>query len=152
MWCLLTAPTRSFEARRRTPAHSGGIRRVETDWADRQQARQRQTLRDIVVFYRLFRKQLLLMGIDPAAAVSPQAGDEAVAELAAIPDSLELLTADIAITRGDDGDCTEAQADFERLVAMLRDEPQLDLADASICDLMAYCVALTNMARGQSTS
>jgi len=92
------------------------------------------------------------MGIDPAAAVSPQAGDEAVAELAAIPDSLELLTADIAITRGDDGDCTEAQADFERLVAMLRDEPQLDLADASICDLMAYCVALTNMARGQSTS
>jgi len=35
---------------------------------------------------------------------------------------------------------------------MFRDEPQLDLADASIYDLITYCVALTNMARGQSTS
>jgi len=84
MWCLLTAPTRSFDARPRTPAHSGRIRRVATDWADRPQARHRQTFRDIVVFYRLIRKQLLLMGIYPAAAVSLQAGDEAVAELAAI--------------------------------------------------------------------
>jgi hypothetical protein len=107
----------------------------------------------MVEFCPLIRKWLLLMGIDPALAVRLQTGDEAAAELAAIPDSLELLTADIAITRRDDGDCTgdctEAQAEFERLVAMFRADPQLDLADASIYDLMAYCVALKRNGSGK---
>jgi len=106
-----------------------------------------------VVFCTLIRKRLLLMGIDPAPAVRLQEGDRAAAELAAIPDSLELLTADIAITREDDGDCTgdrtEAQADFERLVASFRDEPQLDLAEASLYELHAYCVALTRYGSGK---
>ena len=89
------------------------------------------------------------MGIDPTPAVMLQEGNKAAAELDAIPDSLELLKADIAITCGDDGDRTEAKADFERLVARFRDEPQLDLANASIYDLMAYCVALERYGSGK---
>ena len=82
------------------------------DWIDRKQARHRQTLRHLVVYCTLIRKRLLLMGIDPTPAVMLQVGNKAAAELDAIPDSLELLKADIAITRGDDGDRTEAKADF----------------------------------------
>ena len=119
------------------------------DWIDRKQARHRQTLRHLVVYCTLIRKRLLLMGINPTPAVMLQEGNKAAAELDAIPDSLELLKADIAITRGDDGDRTEAKADFERLVARFRDEPQLDLANASIYDLMAYCVALERYGSGK---
>jgi hypothetical protein len=85
----------------------------ETDRADRQRASHRQRLRADVEICARIGERLLLMGLDPALAVGLQAGEEAAAEPAAIPDSEALRRADDAITHGDVGDRTEVRSSFE---------------------------------------
>ena len=57
---------------------------------DRQAADRRQVLRGSVVLRQFIRERLRVVGIDPALAKSLPRGDEAAAELAAIPDTPEL--------------------------------------------------------------
>ena len=57
---------------------------------DRQAADHRQVLRGSVVLRQFIRERLRVLGINPALAKSLPRGDEAAAELAAIPDTPEL--------------------------------------------------------------
>jgi hypothetical protein len=99
----------------------------------------------------LIREELLAMGLDPALAVSLRVGEEAAAELAAIPDSEALRQADDAITRGDVGDRTETRrslaAELARIAAFYRNGNQLDLRKATLIVLLAFCVANASRAR-----
>jgi hypothetical protein len=122
-----------------------------TSWADQQRAKCRQKLRVQVEVCALIREELLAMGLDPALAVSLRVGEEAAAELAAIPDSEALRQADDAITRGDVGDLTEARrslaAELARIAAFYRNGNQLDLRKATLIVLLAFCVANASRAR-----
>ena len=116
-------------------------------WADRQGARHRQSLRARVKCHRLIRERLYLMGIDPALAVVLRRGEEAAAELAAIPDTPELRAADEAIVRSEssngDGKACRARAKIEQIAVQYRDgQHRLDLANASPAELLAFCVAV----------
>ena len=122
-------------------------------WGDRQAAHHRQSLRTLVELYDLIRERLLVMGIDPAIAVSLQRGEEAAAELAEIPDTVELQAADATIVRADCGVGKEGGRQFcekiEQMAAPIRDEEhQLDLAKASPAELLAFCVAVEMEAWG----
>jgi hypothetical protein len=93
------------------------------------------------------------MGIDPAIAVSLQRGGEAAAKLAEIPDTVE-QAADEAIVRADCGDGNDVAHQFygkiEQMAARIRDEEhQLDLAKASLAELLAFCVAVEMEAWGE---
>ena len=55
--------------------------------ADLQAASHRQLLRTRVHLCEFIRERFLLMGLDPALAVSLRVGEEAAAKLAAIPDT-----------------------------------------------------------------
>src|SRR5260370_17402496 len=66
--------------------------------ADLQAASDRQSLRTRTAICEFIRERFLLMGLDPALAVSLRWGEEAAAKLAAIPDSEALRTADEALT------------------------------------------------------
>jgi len=114
------------------------------------QARYRQALRASVKVCALIRERLLLMGIDPALAVSLRRGEEAAAALAAIPDSEELRMADDALTRVavDDSGCARVETKIEQMAVMFCDEDQPDFARASVAELLAYCVAMEKMAWG----
>ena len=87
------------------------------------------------------------MGIDPGRAVALRSGEEAAAELAAIPDSPDLKAADEAIvtanySNADDRLC-EFTAKIERIAEQYRGgQRQLDLANASPAELLAFCVAV----------
>jgi hypothetical protein len=94
------------------------------------------------------------MGIDPALAETLRRGEEAAAELAAIPDTPELKVADEAIGRpesnkgGDGARLGENCADGKQY----RDgEHRLDLANASPAELPAFCLAV-EMERGDEVS
>ena len=69
----------------------------------------------------------------------------AAAELAAIPDSEALRAGDEAITRGDQNDDGEAlgtpMAQIERMARHFDDGSQPDLANASLAELFAFCLA-----------
>lgn len=95
------------------------------------------------------------MGIDPALAMRLRSGDEAAAELAAIPDTDELRTSDEAITRDDLGDCEEGRRRFialiEKMATQYRHGRQPDFATASSAELFAFCVAAERTS-GQTTS
>lgn len=121
------------------------IRAATTHWADRHAAHYRKTRRAVVEICEAIRKQLLLMGLDPALAVSLQRGEAAAAELAAIPDSEALRTADEAITRGDknaDGRASGMpMAQIELMAKRFYDGSQPDLANASLAELFAFCFA-----------
>jgi hypothetical protein len=87
------------------------------------------------------------MGIDPALAVALRRGEEAAAELAAIPDTPELCAADEAIVRPEsshrDGKVYRARAKIEQIAIQYRDgQHRLDLANASPAELLAFCVAV----------
>jgi hypothetical protein len=93
------------------------------------------------------------MGVDPALAVAPRRCDAAAVELAQIPDTVELRAADAAIVRADCGDGNEAARQscekIEQMAARIRDEEhQLDLANASPAQLLAFCVAVEMEAWG----
>ena len=94
------------------------------------------------------------MGLDPALAVSLRHGEEAAAELAAIPDTEALRAADEALKHSDlddDGEAcstysasrrAEHNAKMERMVAMYREGLQPNFANDSVVQLWAYCIAM----------
>src|SRR5260370_17057717 len=75
--------------------------------ADLQAASDRQSLRTRTAICEFIRERFLLMGLDPALAVSLRWGEEAAAQLAPIPDSEPFPTADEALTHRDLDDCRE---------------------------------------------
>jgi hypothetical protein len=116
-------------------------------WGDRQAAHHRQSLRARVELHELIRERLRIMGIDPAIAVALRRCEEAGAELAAIPDTIELRAADEAIARSERSDGTErahqVREKIERMAEQYRDcEHPPDLASASPAQLLAFCVAV----------
>jgi hypothetical protein len=119
------------------------IRAATTHWTDRHAAHYRKARRAVVEICDAIRERLLLMGLDPALAVSLQRGGKAAAELAAIPDSEALRAADEAITRGDHNDDGEAlgipMAQIERMAKHFDDGSPPDLANASLAQLFAFC-------------
>jgi hypothetical protein len=126
------------------------IRASTPDCDDRNAAYYRKRLRATVKICENIREMLLLMGLDPALAVSLQRGEEAAAELAAIPDSEALRAADEAITRDDRSDYGEASSkakeQIERVAAHFSDGSQPNLADASVAELYAFCLASARLA------
>ena len=87
------------------------------------------------------------MGIDSCSAVALRRGEEAATELAAIPDSPDLKAADEAIMTADysnaDYRSCEFKAKIERIAEQYRGgQRQLDLANASPAELLAFCVAV----------
>jgi hypothetical protein len=92
------------------------------------------------------------MGLDPAVAVMLRVGDEAAAELAAIPDSDALRTADEAITHTHQGDNSEGvarvEATIEQMAEQYLDGSQPDFANTSVAELFAFCVAIEKLAWG----
>jgi hypothetical protein len=118
--------------------------------ADRQAASHRQGLRALARTCEIIRKRFLLIGLDPALAVSLRGGEDAAAELAAIPDSEALRTADEAMTRTDDcgGARSRVVAEIERMAAFYCGGFQPDLANASVVELLAFTVAIEKLAWG----
>jgi hypothetical protein len=103
----------------------------------------------------------LQIGLDPALAISLQRGDDAAAELAAIPDSKGLRRADneisrLEIARTGAGDRTrkasERQSQMMQKAARFHDGSQPDFANASPATLFAYCIAVEQLAWGESPS
>jgi hypothetical protein len=124
------------------------IRASTTHWADRHAAHYRKTRRAVVEICEAIRERLALMGLDPALAVSLRRGQEAAAELAAIPDSEALRAADEAITRDDQSDYGEAStlmAQIEGMAAHFWDGSQPDLANAALAKLFAFCFAIEKL-------
>jgi len=122
-------------------------------WGDRQAAHHRQSLRARVELHELIRERLRLMGIDPALAVALRRGEDAAAELAEIPDTIELRAADEAIVRPERSDGTDrahqVREKIERMAEQYRNgEYPLDLANASPVQLLAFCVAVEMEAWG----
>jgi len=115
-------------------------------WVDRQAAHRRQSLRTRVKCCDLIRERFRVMGIDSCSAVALRRGEEAAAELAGIPDTPDLTAADEAITTAHycnaDDQC-EFKAKIERIAEQYRGgQRQLDLANASPAELLAFCVAV----------
>ena len=127
------------------------LRRAEIDtavasWDDRQKAEYRVCLRAVVKLHGLIRERLQAMGFDPELAQTLQ-DLKAAAELAAIPDTPDLEAADRAILhagRANRGDLVrEFKAGVGRVAELYRSgEHQLDLANASPRELLAFCVAV----------
>jgi hypothetical protein len=93
------------------------------------------------------------MGIGAALAMTRRRGEEAVAELAAIPDSPTLKAADEAMmclecTDGDDG-ARQVPAKIAWMAEQYRGgQHRLDLAYASPAELLAFCDAVEMEAWG----
>jgi hypothetical protein len=81
---------------------------------------------------------------DPALAAALRVGKKAAAELAAIPDTPQLETADQAILRADRGSGEDAAGQLrEKILGMAeryRDGHRPDFANASLLDLFAFVV------------
>src|SRR5260370_39744633 len=115
--------------------------------ADLQAASDRQLLRTRTAICEFIRERFLLMGLDPALAVSLRWGEEAAAKLAAIPDSEALRTADEALTHSDLDDCREdansVRATIQRMADIIICEgAQPNFANASVAQLLAFCIAM----------
>jgi hypothetical protein len=96
--------------------------------------------------HRLILERLQAMGIDPTHIAAVQSGEKAAAELAAIPDTPELERADEALLRtecSNSGDgARHVREKIARMVELYRSgQVQIDFADASPCQLLAYCIA-----------
>jgi hypothetical protein len=124
--------------------------------ADLQAASHRQLLRTRVHLCEFIRERFLLMGLDPALAVSLHHGEDAAAELAAIPDTEALRTADEALTHSDLDDYREdalsVRAKIQRMADNIADDiidkgVQPNFAKASLAELWAFCVAMEDLAR-----
>jgi hypothetical protein len=86
------------------------------------------------------------MGLDPTHAETLQRGEAAAAELAAIPDTPELQRADEAILRtkcSNSGDgAHRVEGKIARMAELYRSgQHRIDFANASPCELLAFCVA-----------
>jgi hypothetical protein len=114
--------------------------------ADLQAASHRRSLRTRAKICEFIRERFLLMGLDPALALSLRVGKEAAAKLAAIPDTEALRTADEALTHSDLDDDGEARSTFkaklEKIVAIYRGGVQPNFASVSVVQLRAYCIAM----------
>src|SRR5260370_8309553 len=66
--------------------------------ADLQAASDRQLLRTRTAICEFIRERFLLMGLDPALAVSLRWGEEAAAKLSSVPSPQALRSADEALT------------------------------------------------------
>jgi hypothetical protein len=113
---------------------------------DRKAVAHRQLLRTRVKIHGLIRERLLAMGINPSVAVALRRGEEAVAELAAIPDTPQLQVADEAIirvghNRGPDG-ASRVRAKILTMAERYRDGRRPDLANASMLELFAFVLAI----------
>jgi hypothetical protein len=120
--------------------------------ADLQAASHRGLLRVRTAICEFIRERFLLIGLDPALAVRLRWGEEAAAELAAIPDSEALRTADEALTHSDLDDCGDARSSLEAKIQRMADNiidegVQPDFAKASLLELWAFCVAMEDLAR-----
>jgi hypothetical protein len=124
--------------------------------ADLHAASNRRFLRALVHICEVIRERFLLMGLDPALAVSLRKGEEAAAKLAAIPETEALRTADEALTHSDLDDCREdansVRAKIQRMADYIADDiinkgVQPDFAKASVAELWAFCVAMEDLAR-----
>ena len=113
--------------------------------ADLQAASHRKLLRLFTGIGEFIRKTLLVMGLDPAQARGLRIGEDAAAELAAIPDTEALRSADEAITHSDHHDCSEegnsVLVKIRRMMAHYSEGAQPDLARASAVELYAFCLA-----------
>jgi len=120
--------------------------------SDLQAARHRQYLRMLTGICEFTRKTLFLMGLDPAQTSGLQSGEKAAAELAAIPDTEALRSADEAITQSNHHDCGEegnsVWATIQRMVTHYSEGAQPDVARASGAQLYAFCLASKKLARG----
>ena len=118
----------------------------EISWGDRKAADRRQSLRTRVKLHQFIREHLRKIGGDPALAPRLRLGDEAAAELAAIPDTPELERADEAILRAncsnsDDG-AHHVREKIARQAELYRSgQHRIDFAKASVFELLAFCVA-----------
>jgi hypothetical protein len=122
-------------------------------WTDREAARRRQSLRACVTGCDVIRERLRLMGIDPELAVSLRRGEEAAAELAAVPDSADLKAADEMIVTSDYHDGIDRSCEFEEKIRSIAEQyrsgqHQLDLGEASPAELFAFCVSIEMEAWG----
>ena len=122
-------------------------------WVDRNAAHRRQSLRNCVKWSNLIRERLCLIGIDPGLAVSLRRGEEAAAELAAIPDSVDLKADDEMILTSDYSNGNDAVTEFGaktvRMAELYRTgKHRLDLANASPAELLAFCVSVEMEAQG----
>lgn len=110
-----------------------------TTWADRHAADHRQSLRTCVKIHSLIRERLIAMGIDPTLAVALRRGEEAAAELAAIPDTPQLQIADQAISSSS-GDGS-GRVKILNMAERYRDGSRPDFANASMIELFAFVIA-----------
>jgi hypothetical protein len=116
-------------------------------WVDRQAAHHRQSLRTCINWCDLIRERFRVMGIDPGLVKALQRGGEAAAELAAIPDSPDLKAADEAIVTADYGNADDRSCEFKAKIERIAEQyrgglHQLDFANASPAELLAFCVAV----------
>ena len=116
-------------------------------WVDRQAAHRRQSLRACVHWCELIRERICLMGIDPELTVALRRGKEAAAELAAIPDTPDLKAADQAVVTSDNSNAVDLAGEFRAKIERIaeqyrRGQHQLDPANASPAELLAFCVAV----------
>jgi hypothetical protein len=124
-------------------------------WVDRQAAHHWQSLHARIHLHELIRERFRVMGIDPALAATLRGDEEAVAQRA-IPDAPELKAAEEPILRsecsnGDDG-AGRVRAKIARMADQyLSGERRLDLANASLAELLGFCVAV-GMERGDEVS
>jgi hypothetical protein len=126
----------------------------EISWADWQAADHRRVLRALVEMHQIIRERLRVLGIDPALAETLRRGEEAAAELAAIPDTPELERADDAIFRtkcSNSGDeASQVPEKLARMVELYRSgQHRIDFADASPVQLLAFCIASETDDRNQ---
>jgi hypothetical protein len=111
----------------------------------REAADNRQMLRTRVKMHDFIRERLLEMGIDATLALALRRGEEAAAELAAIPDSLELQIADqTAIHANNSSDNDAAGRVWAKIMSMAErymDGRRPDFANASMAELFAFVLA-----------
>jgi hypothetical protein len=88
-------------------------------WVDRQAAHRRQSLRRCVKWCDLIRERFRVMVIEPGRAAVLRSGEEAAAELAAIPDSPDQKAADEAIVTTDYSNADGRKAEFEAKIEQI---------------------------------
>jgi hypothetical protein len=107
-------------------------------------ARHRTSLRARAKICELVRNRLREMGIDPELAPASRICDGAAAELAAIPDTFQLASADQAILcaeRGSKGDrAGQVRDKILTMAERYRDGHRPDFVNASLFDLLAFMV------------
>jgi len=116
-----------------------------TTWADRHAADRWQLLCTRAKTHGLIRERLLAMGIDPTLALALRRGEEGAAELAAVPDTLQLRIAGEAISRASlssSGDgASRVQAKILSMAERYRNGRRPDFANASMLELFAFLLA-----------